>query len=314
MYHTSAWRRFLTEVFGAELIVLAAFEAGELVGLLPVAAQRRWNGRWRLASLPFSHHVPALGIRPVANALVEAAAALGWRRYRCDLELRGTVEYDVVSVVTTRVTIAGGPEAMRRRIDRKTRNQLVQAEQQARVTLRPAGPDDAAEVDTIMAVNRRHLGSATYPPGTLARLQRLAGRAVDVTLACVEHRPVAFMVTSSVGRVGIYHYGASLPAFRSCRPNNLLMWHSLCWAASQGATTLDLGTSLPTQRGLIHFKEGWGGRSEPLAYVRRDRDGRTFPKPMLQTGPAARVAAWGVRHLPLPVFRRVTPWLLKELG
>ena len=315
IYHTAAWREFLAEAFGARPFTLVAWRAAEVVGSMPLAAVRTIFGGWRVASLPYSHHVPPLGADEVAALLINRAVELARARYGCDLELRGGVSHPTASVVATSVSVSPEFDIMRQRLDRKTRNQLVQAERDDRMTIRAAASDaDYAAMDYIMAVNRRQLGSATYARRVFQILKARAGSSILAALACHNQTPIAFMITSSVGQSAIFHYGASLPRYRGARPNNLLMWNALCWAATQGARAVDLGTSLPSQTGLIHFKEGWGGTSAALSYVKIRADGTRWVPASTQEGPAARAAGWLLRRAPLGLFRRITPPLVRAFG
>jgi hypothetical protein len=314
IYHTRAWSSFLAEAFGARPATLVALGGGDVVGVLPLALVQSWRGR-RLVSLPYSHCVRALGSETVVPLLLQRARERAAAEHQCALELRGAVAAAEWSFVNTTVAVSRDMDAMRSRIDRKTRNQLHQAERNQGLTLRDASSaSDFAAMDYIMAVNRRQLGSATYRRHFFELLKRWAGDVVKLELASLDGRPIAFMVTSCVDELAIYHYGASLPRYREVRPNNLLMWSALCWAAARGAIDVDLGTSLPSQAGLIQFKEGWGGTSSGLSYLTVRPDGSTAVRRSGQESLTARMAGRVVRHMPLPLFRRVTPLLIKEFG
>ena len=206
IYHTAAWREFVAEAFGARPFTLVAWRAAEVVGIMPLAAVRTIFGGWRVASLPYSHHVPPLGGDEVAALLINRAVELARAKYGCDLELRGGVSHPTASVVATIVRVSPEFDIMRQRLDRKTRNQLVQAERDDRMTIRAAASDaDYAAMDYIMAVNRRHLGSATYARRVFQILKARAGSSILAALACHNQTPIAFMITSSVGQSAIFH-------------------------------------------------------------------------------------------------------------
>jgi len=52
--------------------------------------------------------------------------------------------------------------------------------------------------------------------------------------------------------------------YRSLNPNNFLLWHIIEWAKSMNLKILDLGRTRPQDRGVYHFKRGWGGNQIDL--------------------------------------------------
>jgi CelD/BcsL family acetyltransferase involved in cellulose biosynthesis len=317
VYHTPQWMDFLIAAFSVKPRTLAAFEAGEIVGLLPLASIRRWR-ETRLISLPFTHRVPILGAEDVAGRLLQAAKQLADTELRCSLELRGQATAQAgatPSFVNTTVPVSAPPDALRRAIRQQTLGQLKQAEKNADLVVRELGPADSYDsLDDIMAENRRRLGSLTYPRGFFALLKKSLGDLVRIDVASLSGKPIAMMVTSSFAGTAIYHYGASLADTRNVRPNNLLLWNAIRWAHSRGAGVLDLGTSLLAQNGLIRFKESWGGSSAPIYNTVIERGQVVQDASPSQSGPLAHAAGEVLRRLPLPLFKRVTPPLLREFG
>jgi CelD/BcsL family acetyltransferase involved in cellulose biosynthesis len=133
-----------------------------------------------------------------------------------------------------------------------------------------------------------------------------------VEVALLQGRPIATTVTLVRNRTAIYLYGGSLgdEAALRARPYNVLLFRALRFAREKGAAVLDLGTSLPTQTGLVRFKEGLGGTTDSLAYLAWPR---AVERPE-QDGFMARVAGAVLARLPLPLFERLTPLILKQVG
>jgi CelD/BcsL family acetyltransferase involved in cellulose biosynthesis len=170
---------------------------------------------------------------------------------------------------------------------------------------------------SLIAITRRRKGSLTYPGAfyrSLARNLLEDGQAL-LELAFAGSRCIAGLLTFCHGTTAIYGYSGSVddPDDLRLRPINVLLWRGMNWARDRGARTFDLGTSLPSQGGLVHFKEGWGGRTRPLTYYTWTPPGRRT-RTVSQDGAMARLAAPILRRLPQPVFRCVTPYVLRELG
>jgi len=170
-------------------------------------------------------------------------------------------------------------------------------------------------MDDIMAVNRRNLGSLTYPKGFFKTLAENLKSNLRCEICYYKDLPIAMMVTSKFGKNAIHHYGASKlePDLRRLRPNNLLIWNAICWAKDMGAEIFDFGTSLLSQKGLISFKEGWGGLTRPLSYKVFPLEGNKI-KQFSQEGQAAKYSSLILKKLPLSIYKLLTPGVLKALG
>ena len=113
-------------------------------------------------------------------------------------------------------------------------------------------------------------------------------------------KAVASAVLLHHGRHAIYKFGASDEASRHLRPNNLLMWELIQWAALRGFTKLDLGRTSLGNAGLRRFKLGLGAREEKVEYFKYDFGKKTF------VSDVDRSQTWVnhlFRRLPLPVLR-----------
>lgn len=109
----------------------------------------------------------------------------------------------------------------------------------------------------------RHGGSARYPVAYFTSLIALCG--IEPRLRCLlaEHDGTlaGFCVVALHGRTGYYLHGAVNPAKRSLGVTDTLVHQAIEWSRAQGMDAFNLMTSPPDQRGLIRFKEKWGGRT-----------------------------------------------------
>jgi lipid II:glycine glycyltransferase (peptidoglycan interpeptide bridge formation enzyme) len=145
-------------------------------------------------------------------------------------------------------------------------------------------PPDRFFVDSCRRLQEQHL-AALY----LARNSQ--GRAVAAVVVWIGPRE------------WIYAFGASRPDDWELRPNHLLLWGAIQDAAAAGAA-FDFGRAAPEQRGLVEFKQHWGGVPEPLSYDFWPRASGldTLPR---DRGPLALAArAWA--RLPLSLTRRAS--------
>ncbi|MEX0965950.1 MAG: GNAT family N-acetyltransferase [Bacteroidia bacterium] len=72
-----------------------------------------------------------------------------------------------------------------------------------------------------------------------------------------------------------YKFGASALSALEFRPNNLLFFEMLIFAAENGFEQVDLGLSGTGEsyKGLVRFKESMGGQPHPITWVRHDPAG-----------------------------------------
>jgi lipid II:glycine glycyltransferase (peptidoglycan interpeptide bridge formation enzyme) len=92
-----------------------------------------------------------------------------------------------------------------------------------------------------------------------------------LVLAQLGDTPVAGSMFLHFGKSAIFKFGASDAAHHSLRPNNLVMWRAIEWHARQGFEHLDFGRTSIANKGLRHFKLGWGTSEHRIEYTRFDR-------------------------------------------
>jgi len=319
-YHDPFWWDLLTRSFGYRSVVVAQTRGDQIVGAAPACVVRPIMGGRRLVSLPFSHDVlPLCAEGGSAEALLRglrlAAPALGCS----SIELRGSSPAGEgfmaqPALLQTRVSVSDDDAAQLSRMKESTRQQTLQGLRFAGLEVATARNTEDLRVSFhIVSLTRRRKGSLTYPralfEGLLPWVE--AGRAL-VEVARLNGRPIATTVTLLKNRTAIYMYGGSDGGEESlrARPNNVLLFRALRFAREAGARVLDLGTSLPSQTGLVRFKEGLGGVTTPLEYLAWPRP---VPRPD-QDGALARLAGAILTRLPLPIFERITPFVLKQVG
>jgi hypothetical protein len=118
------------------------------------------------------------------------------------------------------------------------------------------------------------------------------------------------------GNCALYGYGASTRDETILRHgvNQLAMWGALRQALRDGKELVDFGTSLKTQATLIAYKEKWGGRTIDCPHSVLEPEGRKFITRGIRLdrdSTGIRCASFIIRHMPLPVFRLVSPSMLK---
>lgn len=318
-YHDPFWWDLLARAFGYETVAVVETRGAAIVGASPACVVNPIAGGRRLVSLPFSHDVPPLVTEGTSEALLRGLR-LAAPLLRCaSVEVRAGAAASSgflaqSPLLRTRVRVLGDDAAQLAAMKDSTRQQTAQG-------LKVAGLEVVAARSTaelrlshrLVSETRRRKGSLTYPRSLLEGLLPWieSGRAL-VEVARLQGRPIATTVTLVRNRTAIYLYGGSLgdEAALRARPYNVLLFRALRFAREKGAEVLDLGTSLPAQTGLVRFKEGLGGTTDSLAYLAWPR---AVERPE-QDSFLARVAGAALTRLPLPLFERLTPMILKQVG
>ncbi|MFD0978774.1 GNAT family N-acetyltransferase [Tropicimonas aquimaris] len=170
-----------------------------------------------------------------------------------------------------RLSLEGGPEALRGRMHGKWRNRLVRAEAAGLVVA--AGPMPADPGHWLLrreAAQARTRGYRALPASFTAAWVAVGGPgSARLFTALRGDEPVAAMLFLLHPPGTSYHVGWSGPEGRAAGAHNLLLWGAMQWLAGQGVRTLDLDLlDSHAAPGLVRFKLGSGAVCEPLAPTR----------------------------------------------
>jgi lipid II:glycine glycyltransferase (peptidoglycan interpeptide bridge formation enzyme) len=143
----------------------------------------------------------------------------------------------------------------------------------------------------------------------------LLGDSVNLYLAQYEGRDVAGIVTLNAGQCAIYGYGASVrdEDVLHLYPNNLLIWHAIQAAREEGRTVFDFGTTPLHLESLMAFKNRFRPQHEELAYWYYLNGDATLPV-IKRDSAGVKLVSTVLRHMPRPLFKRLSPLLLREVG
>lgn len=317
VYHTLAWRDLLAETYRYTPRYLLAMERETVAGVLPLMGVRsRLTGR-RLVGLPFSHRVPLLASAEAARALAESAVARAEGPGTTVILRTGDAAPAGAPLATTEdyfiTTLDLGPDedtlwndVVRKRVRRDVRK----AERSGVTVTDEATANLIATYEDLECRTRRGQGAPPYPRGYFARLfDRVPG--ATLLTAWAKGEPMAGLILLRSGLDVVYGYGASTLEGKRLLANDLLVWRAIARSRADGARTFDFGTTPRHHTSLLRFKEKWGGTTALLPYHVHPPDAAAGPN---RTGRAARTAAFLLRHMPMPLFRKVGPWVLRQVG
>jgi len=150
---------------------------------------------------------------------------------------------------------------IRRKIARAQRERVIYEEGNSEDLLRKF-------YQLTVLTRRRH----KLPPQPLLWFRNLIaamGDKLKIRLASSpDGRPAAGILTLRYKTTMTYKYGCSDSRFHKLGPMQLLLWHAIQEAKDSGLLEFDLGRTNLDNKGLLTFKDRWGGVRSNLAYLR----------------------------------------------
>lgn len=204
--------------------------------------------------------------RRLALRVVPSAFAADHRgeAYKCALVQAG-LRPEATSPIYKTILVSLEPpvDVIRKRLDKKWRNQLNASEKQSLAVEVGCGIDAyQAFLGLYRVMWERKRFETSVDVDQFAGIQERLSQAERMTilLARANGEPVAAVVYSHMGDTGIYLLGATGDRGRELKASYLLHWHAMLNLKAAGATRYDLGgIDEETNPGGYHFKSGFGG-------------------------------------------------------
>jgi len=317
VYHTLAWRNLLTETYGYKPEYLLAVENSEVVGVLPLMLVKGILTGKRLVSLPFSHRVPVLGSDSAQKKLLQTAVDFAHEKgIRLILKtgmpcIENEEFWELIANFNTELDLTQDEGTLWRNAHPKKSRWAARKAQKLGVKIvREKSDENLLSYERMELETRKRQGAPPYPTGYFQNLFKLIENAV-IQIALYNDVPIAGNILLKSGNSMIYAYGASIPEGRETGANDLLVWEAIKYSKDEGLRTFDFGSTPIQHRMLLKFKEKWGGKTESLPYYIYPKSGKAGPK---RDSFAVKLVSSLLRHIPMIIFKKFGPWLLKEVG
>jgi FemAB-related protein (PEP-CTERM system-associated) len=319
--HLRAWGDVIHQAYGHESIALAAVDAGEVAGILPLVLMRSGLFGDRLVSMPFLDYggilvdTDAASPGDVSRALFEAAIDTARGRGARSLGLRQFHPIDLADPVTDdRVTMLlplSTADTVWKALPSERRNRVRKGEKNG-LSAVWGGAELLDGFYEVFAANMRDLGSPVHSRGFFAAMLERLGETARVLQVRDRHgRPVGAAVCLFFrDTIAVPWVSSRRDAFALC-PNFVLYWEVIRFGCEQGYRTLDLGRSFKNA-GTFEFKRQWGGAPHPLPWIFRDLGPGAPPSVDRDSSRFHRlVDLW--KRLPVPIATLVGPWVRRQL-
>ncbi|MCZ8234215.1 MAG: FemAB family PEP-CTERM system-associated protein [Inhella sp.] len=316
-FHQAGWARAVSRVWGHRCELLAAWQGGRLVGVLPLGEIDSLLFGHAVTSLPFAVYGGVLADGDdAAHALVAAAEAWTRARGASHLELRhlhGMQRPDWAQqdlYVTFRKPLLDDDEANLLAIPRKQRAMVRKGVGHG---LRADVDADAGRFFDLFADNVHRHGTPAMPQRWFqALLEEFGSQAEVLTVVAPDGTPVSSVLSFYFRDEVLPYYAGDATAARDLAANDFKYWALMQRALRRGARVFDYGRS-KQGTGPYAFKKNWGFSPTPLAYEFRLYEGQALPQHNPNNPKYQRVIeTW--RRLPRAVVNRLGPLIVRNLG
>jgi len=280
-YHSWAWLEATAKLKSARMMPLGIWDGSELAGILPAFLIRRGPLR-QISCCPGGAGYGGPLVRAAYQQPFAAQMDALWRTLRADFvefhsqqplpraALDGR-RYEIQEFQTIVISLEPGPEALWAQLDGDCRTGVRKARKSG-ITVSEATDDSF--LDAYYEMSKETWGRSNRPPvysrrdlSTIWDALRPHKR-VRAFAAWLEGRMIAAaLVLCFNGRL----YGLDRAGLREhyrFKPNNLIDWTIIEWAALQGMRSLDMmGANIP---GIAQYKSVYGGQTQSYLAVRKD--------------------------------------------
>lgn len=313
VFHTRGWHRLLQRSLSWPVHALVGRgSGGSLTFFLPFVTKRRM-GRKINVCLPLSHEIGPAHAAALELQDIKPQVALWPLEIHAATALKGMVPAS--HHLVTRLDLRGIDEetTLWKRLHSAKRRRIAAAEREGVRTYFSDSVADYARFEELQVITRRRQGAPGYPPDFFAVMAEELAPSGASRLFLAEHggRLLGGVIFLHHGTAALYAYGASVTDRDALRigVNQAVMWEAIRAAWKDQCHQVDFGSTPQGQTELLRYKEQFGGVSQPLIHCYGSASGLPFDTP--QDGALARVGGVVLRHTPLPLFKLVSPILLK---
>lgn len=315
-FHRAEWQEIIRKVFRHATYFLYAEQAGEIVGVLPLAhVKSRLFGN-ALVSLPFAVYAGVASSNPDALAALEAHAQQLARKLDVDhLEFRNVTakhtDWPMQDLyVTFRKEILPDVDANMLAIPRKQRAMVRKG---IKNELKSEIDSNSKRFFALFADNVHRHGTPALPKRYFDTLLETFGDACEIlTVISPEGRPLSSVLSFYFRDEVLPYYAGDDEAARDLAANDFKYWELMRRSCERGLRVFDYGRS-KIGTGPYSFKKNWGFEPQPLHYeyclYKRDSIPQNNPN---NAKYKLFIEAW--RRMPIGFANWLGPHIVRNLG
>jgi CelD/BcsL family acetyltransferase involved in cellulose biosynthesis len=279
VFHQASWLKALAGTYGYRPMVLTSTPPGKpLADGIVFCEVRSWITGRRLVSLPFADHC-----EPLLQEAGWTSEFAEWMRGECRqhgwkyIEIRPLVWqpssdypfvagqsfwYHTLSLEPSVEQLFRGMHrnCMQRRIQRAEREHLSYEKGCSEVLLN--------DFYRLLMITRRRHRLLPQPRAWFRNLIDCMGSHIEIRLVRKGSTPIAAILTLSHRQTMVYKYGCSDEKYHALAGMPFLFWKLIEESKAAGAEHIDFGRTDLDNKGLIEFKDRFGGARQRLTYLR----------------------------------------------
>lgn len=147
-------------------------------------------------------------------------------------------------------------------LNSKVRNQVRKAQKNK---IEIVENDNLNNFYAVYSRNMRDLGSPVFPFPFFQEIKKQFGKNCEILSVSHQEKIIASMFIIKWGKYFSDPWASSIREYNRLNPNNLLYWHAIKKACTEGYKIFDMGRST-IKTGTYHFKKQWGCQPVELNY------------------------------------------------
>jgi len=327
IFHTPGWLQVLRATYDYEPVAYTTSgPTQDLENGIVFCRISSWLTGKRMVSVPFSDHCDPLvddeqALSDILNTVKQDCIKLGMKYW----ELRCRNALTPIPPISTPLGKMGpSAEFAFHALDLRPDEELLYSQLHKTAIKQMLGRAEREELTYSVGQDETHLKQFyslllktrrkhQVPPQPMLWFRNLAHYLDDnikFHIAFKNDSPIASIVTTSYKSTECHKYGCSDVKFSNLGGTQFLLWQAIRDARSRGALEFDQGRSDKENKGLIRFKERWGGQRNDIVYHR-------LPAPETlgdEDGWKAKLAKQAFSHMPDRLLGFAGSLLYKHVG
>lgn len=313
--HLLGWRNVVTRTYQHMPCYLMVWEAGQVVGLLPLfLIKSKLFGRFLVTAPYLSHGGLVATSDEAASVLVQEAKAIAGRERARYVEIRSCqrIEHGLVlkdSYCTFLLPLAPDPHTLWEGFEGRGRKAIKRALKSALTVER--GRHLIEVFDAVLSRHMCEQGTPFHREIFYRHLLEELPNQSEILMVRREAQYLGGLLLVTYKDTVLPLYGGALAGERNTSAMSFLLWETIRYSCEKGFRCLDLGRS-QWGSGSCLFKRQWGAEAVPMFYEYYLADGATMPH-MFPTNPKFRLAIAIWKRLPLFVTRALGPRIICDI-
>jgi FemAB-related protein (PEP-CTERM system-associated) len=331
IYHLWEWGDVLCRTYGYVKYYIVVKIGGNIVGAFPLVYVKSMIFGKRLISLPFVEYAGPILSKDIDSSVAKPVLKLLWD-FTHRLATRLKAEYTEIRHppsfsfstflsfgfkvlqrhVTFKINLTKEESEIWKNMNRKFRNSLRKA-MKTGLRIKEVDLNDLKHYYNLYLETQKRHGSPPHSFDLFLNVFNAFKQAgmLRMTMALYDSKPIAGVMVFCFKDILYWFGGVTDRKYKKLNPTNLLLWDTIQFGVKNNFKVFDLGQTRKEDRGVYHFKSGWGGKVANLKDLVFSSENVILPNPN-QKKYVFLSKVWSM--MPKTLARRIGPRLISEIG